>query len=47
VKDPAARPQTARELARRLAAAVDPGAWTEDRAREWWESHEPVVSVRA
>jgi serine/threonine-protein kinase len=36
-KDPAQRPQSARELSQRLAQ-VDCGAtWTEARAREWWE----------
>ena len=41
-KDPGARPQSARELARRLA---DAGAdeWTEDRARAWWGDHYPAV----
>jgi serine/threonine-protein kinase len=38
-KDPAQRPQTAKELASRLAS-VDMGAmWTDDRARVWWETH--------
>jgi len=35
-KDPAARPQTARELARRLAEVPLASAWTEDLARAWW-----------
>jgi hypothetical protein len=36
-KDPAKRPQTARELSRRLAEAGEASAaWTEARAREWW-----------
>jgi serine/threonine-protein kinase len=45
-KDPAERPQTARELARRLAEIeVESGdAWTEDRAREWWTTHRPMQS---
>jgi serine/threonine-protein kinase len=38
-KDPAARPQTARELSLRLAA-VDVPVWTETRAREWWATHQ-------
>ncbi len=35
-KDPAQRPQSARELSARLAA-IDVGEeWTQERAREWW-----------
>jgi serine/threonine-protein kinase len=35
-KDPAERPQTARDLSARLAA-IDVGEeWTQERAREWW-----------
>jgi serine/threonine protein kinase len=41
-KDPAERPQTARELSRRLTAVCEAGAaWTEDRAREWWAERQP------
>ncbi len=40
-KDPADRPQSARELSRRLAALEDVGAWTHERAREWWTAHQP------
>jgi serine/threonine-protein kinase len=40
-KNPADRPQSARELSRRLAEIEGPAAWTEDRAREWWLQHEP------
>jgi serine/threonine-protein kinase len=36
-KDPAARPQTADDLAARLAAVPLERAWTAARAREWWE----------
>ena len=36
-KDPFERPQTARELSLRLAAACDK-TWTETQARQWWES---------
>jgi len=42
-KDPAARPQTARELSRRLANVDGATAWTDDRARDWWASHQPVA----
>jgi serine/threonine-protein kinase len=38
-KDPAARPASAQVLARRLAAAVPPDAWTPDLARAWWQLH--------
>ena len=35
-KDPAERPQSARELSLRLADLEGAGDWTQDRAREWW-----------
>ena len=38
-KDPAKRPQSARELSRRLAEVEGASAWTQDRAREWWVTH--------
>ena len=38
-KDPADRPQSARELSRRLAELEGANAWTQDRAREWWATH--------
>ena len=41
-KDPAERPQSARELSLRLAAVEGASAWSEDRARDWWTRHEPV-----
>jgi len=40
-KNPADRPQTARELSDRLAAIDGAGAWSEDRAREWWRQYRP------
>ena len=40
-KDPAARPQTARELSRRLASVEVANDWTDDRARDWWARHYP------
>jgi serine/threonine-protein kinase len=40
-KDRADRPQTARELAARLAELSVGPAWTEARAREWWDRHRP------
>jgi eukaryotic-like serine/threonine-protein kinase len=38
-KDPADRPQSARELSRALAEVVGADGWTEERAREWWDRH--------
>ncbi len=46
-KDPADRPQNARELSQRLAAIKGANAWTEDDAREWWAIHEPAPGDRA
>ena len=43
-KNPGDRPQTARELARRLKAVAGLGEWTPDRARAWWDAHRPRVS---
>jgi len=42
-KDPSERPQTARELARRLEAVPVRGEWTPELARAWWETHQPVA----
>ena len=41
-KDPGDRPQTARELSRRLDEADAAERWNEARAREWWIAHEPA-----
>jgi serine/threonine-protein kinase len=41
-KDPAARPQSARELSRRLGEAVAPETWTGDHASAWWHEHMPA-----
>jgi serine/threonine-protein kinase len=41
-KDPAQRPQTARELSNHLASLSLPQEWTPERAREWWEVSGPV-----
>ncbi|MFL5475578.1 MAG: serine/threonine-protein kinase [Gemmatimonadales bacterium] len=38
-KDPADRPQSARELSLLLAEVECGSTWTEDRAREWWRTH--------
>jgi serine/threonine-protein kinase len=42
-KDPAHRPQSARELSRRLAEVEGVRAWTQDRARDWWVTHQPAL----
>jgi eukaryotic-like serine/threonine-protein kinase len=41
-KDPAERPQTARELSRRLMEIEEARTWNADRARTWWETHQPT-----
>jgi len=41
-KDPAGRPPSARELSRRLREIVSTDPWTEDRARAWWDQHQPA-----
>jgi eukaryotic-like serine/threonine-protein kinase len=46
-KDPTQRPQSARELSRRLAQLEGAHPWTEDRAREWWVTHRPGTPDRA
>lgn len=40
-KSPAARPQSARELSRRLEEIAGSEAWSEQQAREWWERVHP------
>jgi serine/threonine protein kinase len=40
-KLPGDRPQTAGELSRRLAAAVNGDGWTEEHAHSWWDRHHP------
>lgn len=44
-KHPANRPQSARELSLRLAEVDGASAWTQDRAREWWELHQPALPL--
>lgn len=43
-KPPDRRPQTAEELAHRLAACETATRWTPQRAQEWWDLHQPAVS---
>src|SRR3989442_923541 len=42
-KDPADGPQSARELSLRLAEVDGASAWTQERAREWWATHQPAL----
>jgi serine/threonine protein kinase len=42
-KDPGQRPQSARELSRRLGEVECRSPWTQDRAREWWTRHQPAL----
>jgi serine/threonine-protein kinase len=44
-KDPAERPQSARELSLRLSELDDPSSWTQDRASSWWAKHMAGWSV--
>jgi len=44
-KDPAKRPQSARELARRFGDIPVATPWTEESAATWWSRHEPVMST--
>jgi eukaryotic-like serine/threonine-protein kinase len=46
-KDPTDRPQTADELAARLASVRLEREWTVQRAREWWDRHRPVTKQSA
>ena len=41
-KDPRARPQSADELAARLAAVPLESPWNAERAAEWWLTHRPL-----
>jgi eukaryotic-like serine/threonine-protein kinase len=41
-KDPAERPQSARELSRRLMEIEGARTWNADRASTWWETHAPT-----
>ena len=43
-KDPAGRPQSARELARRLEDVPIRTPWSADLARAWWQTHHPAAS---
>ena len=42
-KSPAERPQSAKDLSRRLREVDGLNQWTEERAKEWWKVHRPTV----
>jgi len=43
-KEPADRPQSARELSQRLAGVRCTSEWSQERARDWWVAHKPSSS---
>jgi serine/threonine-protein kinase len=45
-KEPERRPRSARELEGALARIPFARLWTEDRSRQWWETHAPDVLSR-
>jgi serine/threonine-protein kinase len=45
-KEPERRPRSAHELEAALARIPFARLWTEDRARDWWETHAPDVLSR-
>jgi serine/threonine-protein kinase len=40
-KNPAERPQSARQLSQLFADVEGVNPWTEERAQQWWEAHRP------
>ena len=42
-KDPAKRPQSAKELSYRLGKIPVTRPWSDEHARDWWERHEPTA----
>ena len=44
-KDPGRRPQSAAELAAALASCILPESWSQQRAENWWRTHEPSLAV--
>jgi len=44
-KDPARRPQDARQLRLLVRACRTERAWDDDRARQWWETHLPDLCI--
>jgi serine/threonine-protein kinase len=43
-KHPKDRPQSAGELSRLLAAAIEAEGWSEERAHRWWDRHHPETT---
>jgi hypothetical protein len=43
-KDPATRPQSARELAQLLSACALPKQWTMDQRAGWWVAHRKSIA---
>jgi serine/threonine-protein kinase len=46
-KDPANRPASALQLDQQLAQVRCEAVWTNERAREWWETHAPEIIGRS
>jgi serine/threonine protein kinase len=44
-KNPARRPQSAREVLKALSACAAAGRWTQDQAAEWWRAEIPQAST--
>jgi eukaryotic-like serine/threonine-protein kinase len=44
-KDPADRPQSSRQLSRMLGDLPASAEWTQDRARAWWDRHQPTEAA--
>jgi serine/threonine-protein kinase len=44
-KDPAKRPQSARELSRLLAQIEVEDTWSRERCRDWWDRHRPATAT--
>ena len=45
-KDPAARPQSCRQLSAELARLALLMPWTQEQARQWWEVNRPAIPRR-
>ena len=46
-KNPADRPQSARDLSRMLGEISGAQDWTQGRAREWWSRYQPTAEASA
>jgi hypothetical protein len=45
-KDPAERPQSAKELSRRLAEVECSSTWSEECARQWWATNQSSLQQK-